>query len=133
MAAEGGDCADGDKNVFPGAKEACNGKDDDCNGEIDEGKGATFCKTYYRDADADGYGLASDKKCLCGPDGDFAALLSGDCDDGSAATFPGAPELCANLKDDDCDGQTDEENSGACSTYFFDGDGDGYGVEGNSK
>ena len=29
-AAQGGDCADGDATVHPGAKEVCNGKDDNC-------------------------------------------------------------------------------------------------------
>ncbi len=33
----GDDCDDGDRAVFPGATEVCNGRDDDCNGSVDDG------------------------------------------------------------------------------------------------
>ncbi|MEZ4340398.1 MAG: putative metal-binding motif-containing protein [Sandaracinaceae bacterium] len=36
----GDDCDDGDRSVFPGARELCNGGDDDCNGTVDD-EGAT--------------------------------------------------------------------------------------------
>ncbi|NVM20523.1 MAG: putative metal-binding motif-containing protein, partial [Desulfobacterales bacterium] len=49
------DCNDTDPNINPGAAEVCNGLDDNCDGDTDEG-----CMTYYRDADADGYGNPSD-------------------------------------------------------------------------
>ena len=37
------------------------------------------------------------------------------------------PEECNGL-DDNCDGEVDPANSGGCSTYYWDNDGDGYGI-----
>ena len=48
---------------------------------------------------------------------------AGDCDDGSADTWAGAPEL-ADWADNDCDGIVDE------GTEHFDDDGDGYSEDG---
>jgi len=48
-----------------------------------------------------------------------------DCDDNDAAVFPGAEEVCDGV-DNDCDGKTDE---GLLTTFFTDGDGDGFGRE----
>ena len=47
-----------------------------------------------------------------------------DCDDNDAAVNPDAEELCDEL-DNNCDGAVDE---GALSTFYADGDGDGFGV-----
>ncbi|MFZ5481927.1 MAG: MopE-related protein [Myxococcota bacterium] len=45
----------------------------------------------------------------CDGDGYEAVGVGGDdCDDGDAATHPGAAEGCGDLRDDDCDGATDE-------------------------
>lgn len=55
-------------------------------------------------------------------------LHRGDCDDTSAAIFPGAEELCNGL-DDNCDGQIDE---GVQITYYIDSDGDGFGDRGQT-
>ncbi len=49
-----------------------------------------------------------------------------DCDDSDDAVHPGADELC-NGVDDDCDGTVDVDASDA-STWYLDGDGDGFGV-----
>ncbi len=48
------------------------------------------------DEDGDGFGV--------GP----ACEMEVDCDDGAPTSYPGAPELCGNGADDDCDGETDE-------------------------
>jgi len=126
----GGDCDDGDGNANPGADEVCNDSDDDCDGSTDE-EGADGCSTYYYDNDSDTYGTGQ-SKCLCSASGKYTAGSSGDCDDNNGGIHPGALEVC-NLVDDDCDGSTDEENAQGCSTKYFDGDTDGYGVNGNSK
>jgi len=48
-----------------------------------------------------------------------------DCDDGRKDVNPTAPELCDG-RDNDCDGEADEDPVDG-STWFADGDGDGYG------
>ena len=58
-----GDCVDSDAGVNPQATEVCDGTDNNCNGQVDEG----VLQTYFKDADADGYGLAGDSKSLCAP------------------------------------------------------------------
>lgn len=66
----------------PAEEIAYNGEDEDCDG------------ADLTDVDADGWP---------------AAVVGGeDCDDGDPAVSPDAREVCANLRDDDCDGRTDE-------------------------
>ncbi|GMV42292.1 MAG: hypothetical protein AMXMBFR64_40080 [Myxococcales bacterium] len=127
----GGDCDDTNSTVKPGAQEACNGFDDNCNGQVDE-LGASGCVVYYEDADSDGYGKASVSQCLCSPSGNFKTTLFGDCADADATVYPGASEKC-NGKDDNCNGQTDEQDAVGCVAYLLDTDGDGYGVSGTAK
>lgn len=97
----GGDCDDFNPFIHPGGLEICNFKDDNCNGHVDEG-----CQVFYRDADADGYGLWNmQTRAMTQPAG--YSSIGGDCDDGNANIHPGASELCNGINDD-CDGLTDE-------------------------
>jgi hypothetical protein len=101
--ATGSDCDDTTTSVSPSAFETCNDIDDDCDGTADDGLATT---TWYRDADGDGYGSTSVTTTDCSAPSGYVAT-GGDCDDGRAATYPGAPETC-NGRDDDCDGSADE-------------------------
>jgi hypothetical protein len=96
------DCDDSDADAFPGALDAWyDGLDSDCAGNDDF------------DADGDG------------------ARLVVDCDDGSAAVLPGAPERCDGV-DNDCDTLVDDDDDSVDDPVnrvdrYVDGDGDGFG------
>jgi len=60
-------------------------------------------------------------------DGD-GAVARLDCDDGDAAVYPGATEICDDGIDNDCDGAIDDAGIGAVEVYI-DNDGDGYGLD----
>ena len=114
------DCNDSSTPIHPGATEICNGVDDNCNGMIDEG----VTRTFYRDADADGYGLNSMPTTMasCAPPAGYV-VDNTDCNDACSACHPGALEICDG-NDNNCNGMTDE---GVQATYYRDADGDGYG------
>jgi hypothetical protein len=111
------DCDDSNAAVNPGATEVCDSLDNDCDGAVDEG--VTF--TWYRDSDGDGYGSRIPSTACTAPSGYVSS--STDCDDTTAAAYPGATEICDSL-DNDCDGAVDE---GVTFTWYRDSDGDGYG------
>ncbi len=75
-----GDCDDNDPNIYPGAKQVCNGKDNNCDGLVDD----------TVDADKDGYSV-----CM-------------DCNDKDPNVNPGAMEVPNDKVDNNCDGQVDE-------------------------
>lgn len=80
LAANGGDCNDADRDIHPEANENVNELDDDCDGTIDEDTVATD------------------------DDGDGVTEMEGDCDDTNPDAYPGAPEVCGDGIDTDCDG-----------------------------
>jgi len=93
------DCDDSDAAYNPGVSE------DDCTDPNDYNCDGS---TGYADDDGDGY----------------AACI--ECDDTDAAAYPGADEYCDG-HDDDCDGVVDESDALDASTWYGDGDSDGYG------
>jgi hypothetical protein len=85
-ATRSGDCDDNNFNVKPGADEVCtNTVDDNCNGFVG--------KTYYQDADKDGYGSRA-TACKDSAD-DGWSLVTGDCDDSNSAVKPGSKVACS--------------------------------------
>ena len=101
----GGDCDDNDPLSGPGMPEiAGDGKDNDCDGLADEDAQNTP-STDTQDLDHDGQTIAQ-----------------GDCNDHDATIFKGAPEICGDGKDNDCDGVADRSvdasgNVTACSPF----------------
>ncbi|MEW6600065.1 MAG: MopE-related protein [Nitrospirota bacterium] len=153
------DCNDNDPTVYPGAAEICDGKDNNCDYRIPtnekdlDGDGYLACGTPADCNDNDPYinpGIqewCSDGKdnncnsqvdetpCIC-PDADndgFTASYCGgtDCVDTDNTVYPGAPELCTDGKDNDCNGLKDcsDPNAVNCPP-ITDADGDGYDVAG---
>ena len=113
-------------------------------------------QTWYQDADGDGFGNATVAQNSCVQPAGYV-LVSGDCDDADAATYPGATDICGDGIDNNCDSQVDEncveicddgiDNDGdgltdcddpdctgdvACPILYADNDGDGYGDPNNT-
>ena len=112
------DCDDNDASIGPDAEEVCDGVDNNCDGVVDEG----VTRTFYADADADGFGDPSVTAEACeAPDG----MVPGDtdCDDTDPDVYPDALEVC-DAVDNDCDGSIDEDTG---DVYYTDADGDGFG------
>lgn len=123
------DCNDSLANVHPGATEECDGVDTDCDGYLDNGFSD---KTYYQDADHDGYGnqagptkTACEKPTTCSttaitptdPANMKQLILMipcvedhTDCNDRNASIHPdnGDPDNTDDGLDNDCDGSVDE-------------------------
>ncbi|RYZ42154.1 MAG: hypothetical protein EOO71_08965 [Myxococcaceae bacterium] len=78
---------------------------------------------WYADADADGFGNRATPISACsGPPAGYVALDT-DCNDTTALVSPLQTEVC-NGVDDNCTNGVDE---GVKSTWYHDGDGDGFG------
>lgn len=106
------DCNDADGSVHPDATEGvADSIDQDCDG-------TELC---HIDADHDGYGTDDS---ITSADADCAdlgeAATTGDCDDNSVRTRPGAAETPANGVDENCDGT---------ELCYVDADGDGAGSD----
>ena len=126
--ADATDCEDGKANVYPGNTETClTLYDDNCDGSTND-PGATSCTDWYADGDGDGFGDATDTLCQCGTDASHPVTDATDCDDTLSAVNPAQLEDCTTGVDDDCSGSDNDENAQGCANFFYDFDGDGYGL-----
>jgi alpha-tubulin suppressor-like RCC1 family protein len=97
----GYDCNDDDPQIYSGKPEICDGKDNDCDGLVDEGVKTLF----WIDNDRDGYGdKDSEPVEACFPPSSRYVQNNLDCDDSAKNIYPGAPLVCGNFVDEDCDG-----------------------------
>jgi len=117
------DCDDTMPSVNPGEIEVCNFYDDDCDGDADSD--AVDKTTHYVDSDMDGYGSATATVQAC-QESPGITTDNTDCDDTLGIVYPGATEYCNGI-DDNCNGLVDEPPSFPAS-WYYDGDGDGYGT-----
>ncbi|MEC7240102.1 MAG: MopE-related protein [Myxococcota bacterium] len=90
---------------------------------------------WYSDVDGDSFGAANYSMMSCEqPDGYVGN--ADDCDDLVFAVNPDALEICDGGIDNDCDGLSDDDDdsveTSTYSTYYSDGDADGYGDDGMS-
>ena len=99
------DCDDSDASIKPGANEYCDDVDEDCDGTIDES--AIDSKTYYADADGDGYGDGSTTTKSCDTPSGYVSNAQ-DCDDTDAEINPD-------------------------TIWYYDGDNDSYGDPSNTR
>ncbi|MGB0590834.1 MAG: putative metal-binding motif-containing protein [Myxococcota bacterium] len=90
----GGDCADNDEEVYPGAVEACDDLDNNCVGGIDEG------------CDDDGDDYCDISMVIVGAPA-VCVMGGGDCADELPAIHPGAVEVCDDV-DNNCTDDIDE-------------------------
>ena len=109
----GGDCADTNAAVNPGATEICDGVDNNCAGGTDE---------VCNDNDKDGYCTGNV------PIGPACPKGGNDCDDTKAGVNPGASETCATPYDDNCNGKWNEVGVTACTNFYTDADADTFGI-----
>jgi len=111
--ATSGDCNDKDKDINPAKTEICDGKDNNCDGQVDEG---------FNVGQSCSVGIGE-----CAREGQL--ICKADSSGTECNVSPGAPtiEICDG-KDNDCDGQTDEDN--VCLSGGTGGGGDSGGIGG---
>jgi hypothetical protein len=145
------DCNPTEVKAYPNAPEVCDGVDNDCDGTVDNNypdlDGDKIANCADPDDDGDGQPDVMDKcpfipdplqldtdkdgfgdMCDGDDDGDGDFDLT-DCEPLNPLVSHKSPELC-NGKDDNCNLAIDEPGAAGCIPLYPDGDGDGFGAEG---
>jgi hypothetical protein len=101
-----GDCREGDASAHPGGSEVCDGVDNDCNMLVDENLPSSPCSV------PGGVGECANAQYGC-----FSGAMQ------CRGPQPGElPELCADGKDQDCDGLADDSGQPGVSCVLADGE-----------
>ena len=134
------DCDDAAADINPDATEVCDLSDidEDCDGTADDADTSvdpSGFSNWYTDSDSDGFG-DRDVRPTAQCDAPSGAVLDRtDCDDGDSSINPDAIEICDDL-DNDCDDLIDDDDDSldatTATTWFEDGDSDGYGAAGTA-
>ena len=96
------DCDDLDPTQ--GGDEVCDDRDNDCDGLVDEDDPSlSDAGSWYADYDRDGDGDPDSMVRSCTRPAGYVDNLY-DCDDGDGDVYIGAPEICGDNIDQDCDG-----------------------------
>lgn len=107
------DCDDGEPTVYPGADELCDRLDNDCNGLVDiSDPSLVEVFAFYPDQDSDQFGTENRLIYGCFAPPGYVGNNT-DCDDTDSSVNPAAAEICYDLRDQDCDGRSDDY-TGAC-------------------
>ena len=109
------DCAPLDPAIHPAAEEVCNGIDDNCQEGTDEPwpELGVACDGVDSDECANGTNT-------CKADGSGSECVN--------ESLENILEACGDEVDNDCDGDTNEEDAQGCVNYYVDGDSDNYGA-----
>jgi large repetitive protein len=135
LLAKGLDCNDTNPFISPLGNEICDGVDNDCDLLVDGSDPSLdidFASVFYEDDDGDGFGNPDVETRACTAPVGYTPDDT-DCNDDRDDINPAALEVCDG-GDNDCDDLVDDLDSSidltTASTYWFDGDMDGYGNPG---